>query len=134
MTLRAIVFDLDGVIANSEPFHFRALRDIVATAGVTLTERDYYDRYLGYDDAGALEAIAVDHHTSWNSDDIAALVNRKAARLAEIEREASLLFPGAEAAIRRAAAARAAGPASASASLEPGRRSAGPPGRNTPQT
>jgi beta-phosphoglucomutase-like phosphatase (HAD superfamily) len=55
--LRAIVFDFDGVIANSEPLHFGAFRDVLATEGVTLTERDYYARYLGYDDVGVFKAV-----------------------------------------------------------------------------
>ena len=58
--LRAVVFDFDGVIANSEPSHFRAYRDVLAQDGVVLTEPDYYARYLGYDDAGAFSALAAD--------------------------------------------------------------------------
>ena len=34
----AVVFDFDGVIANSEPLHFRAFHDGLAAEGVTLTE------------------------------------------------------------------------------------------------
>ena len=52
MSLKAIVFDFDGVIANSEPLHFRGYRDVLAEEGVTLTEPDYYARYLGFDDVG----------------------------------------------------------------------------------
>ena len=58
--IQAVVFDFDGVIANSEPLHFRAFRDVLAQTGIALTERDYYDRYLGFDDVGAFQAIA-DH-------------------------------------------------------------------------
>ena len=58
--LSAIVFDFDGVIANSEPLHFEAYRDVLADAGVALAESDYYERYLGFDDVGAFEAIARD--------------------------------------------------------------------------
>ena len=47
--LRAIVFDFDGVIANSEPLHFRAYRDVLGARGVRLSEADYYGKYLGYD-------------------------------------------------------------------------------------
>jgi len=43
--LRAIVFDFDGVIANSEPFHFAAFRDILADEQVALTESEYYAQY-----------------------------------------------------------------------------------------
>jgi HAD superfamily hydrolase (TIGR01509 family) len=103
--LRAIVFDFDGVIADSEPLHFRAFRDVLAGEGVELTERDYYDRYLGFTDAGVFHAIGADRARRWGADQIATLVSRKAGRFERIERDGLVLFPGAEAAIRRAAAA-----------------------------
>ena len=105
MSLRAIVFDFDGVIANSEPLHFRAYRDVLVEEGVTLTEADYYARYLGFDDVGAFEAIGASHGPVWSRTQIDGLVARKAMRLEEIERDLSVLFPGAAGAIRRAAAA-----------------------------
>ena len=104
--LRAIVFDFDGVIANSEPLHFLAYRDVLVEEGVTLTEADYYARYLGFDDVGAFEAIGASQGPVWDRAQIDGLVARKAMRLAELERDASVLFPGAAEAIRRAAAAR----------------------------
>src|SRR4029453_13412742 len=52
--MRAAIFDFDGVIANSEPLHFSALRDTLEEDGVTITEDEYYRRYLAYDDRGAL--------------------------------------------------------------------------------
>ena len=105
MGLRAIVFDFDGVIADSEPLHFRGYRDILAEEGVTLTEADYYARYLGFDDVGAFEAVAAQHGLAWNGARIADLVARKAVRLEALERDVSVLFPGAADAVRRAAAA-----------------------------
>ncbi len=103
--LRAIVFDFDGVIANSEPLHFRAFRDVLAERGVGLTEADYYTRYLGYDDLGAFRAIARDAGRSWSADDLSALLSDKAARMEALEHDASVLFPGAADAIRRTSAA-----------------------------
>jgi len=105
MSIEAVVFDFDGVIANSEPLHFRAFRDVLADESVTLLEQDYYGRYLGFDDVGTFRAVSRDRGLSWDGDRIARLVGRKAIRLEEIERGASLLFPGAESAIRRLAAA-----------------------------
>ena len=112
MTLRAIIFDFDGVIANSEPLHFRGYRDILVEEGVTLTEADYYARYLGFDDIGAFAAIGEHAGLEWDSSQIAGLVGRKALRLEELERDVSVLFPGAADAIRRAAAAMPIGIAS----------------------
>lgn len=102
--IRAVVFDFDGVIANSEPLHFRAYSDVLLAAGVALTEADYYARYLGYDDVGAFRQIAADRGEAWNGARIDELVRRKAERMEELERDTSILFPGAEAAIRRIAA------------------------------
>ena len=103
MTLRGIVFDFDGVIANSEPLHFQGFREVLAGEGLTLTEREYYARYLGFDDAGAFAAIGADHGRRWPEGHIDTLVGRKAVRLEALEREQSVLFPGAAAAIARLA-------------------------------
>jgi beta-phosphoglucomutase len=102
--IRAVVFDFDGVIANSEPLHFRAYRDVLRERGIALTDRAYYDNYLGYDDVGAFRAIAEDAGTAISDREIADLVARKAVRMEELERDASVLFPGAREAIERSAA------------------------------
>jgi len=104
VALRAIVFDFDGVIANSEPLHFRAFRDVLAGAGVELAERDYYARYLGYDDVGVFKAVGADRGHAWSDRNVADFVADKALRLEELEHGASVLFPGAADAVRRAAA------------------------------
>jgi HAD superfamily hydrolase (TIGR01509 family) len=101
--IRAVVFDFDGVIANSEPLHFRAFRDVLAACGVTLTERDYYDKYLGYDDAGAFRAVAGDQRVSMTEANVAELVTRKAIVLEDLAHDASVLFAGARDAIHRMA-------------------------------
>jgi beta-phosphoglucomutase-like phosphatase (HAD superfamily) len=103
--VRAIVFDFDGVIANSEPLHYRAFHDVLAEAGADLSEKDYYDRYLGYDDVGVFKTVATDRGLTWDTERITALVARKAARIEVLERNMSMLFPGADEAVRRAAAA-----------------------------
>jgi HAD superfamily hydrolase (TIGR01509 family) len=101
--IRAVVFDFDGVIANSEPLHFAAFRDVLDQQGVELAKNDYYDRYLGYDDVGVFRAVSGDRGMNWSHDEVAALVRHKAIRLEELERHVSVLFPGAEAAVRRLA-------------------------------
>jgi HAD superfamily hydrolase (TIGR01509 family) len=99
--LRAVVFDFDGVIANSEPLHFRAFRETLAVAGVTLTEPDYYSRYLGYSDTGAYEQISKDRDLGWDAARVTDLVIRKAHLMELLEHEQSVLFPGATDAIGR---------------------------------
>lgn len=105
MPLRAIVFDFDGVIANSEPLHFRAFQDVLARVGVTMTEHDYYTRYLGFDDVGVFTTVNADLSKGWSERERADMVADKALRLAELERDVSVIFPGAGDVIRRTAAA-----------------------------
>jgi len=97
------VFDFDGVIANSEPLHFRSYKAVLADAEVTLTEREYYARYLGFDDEGAFRAIAEDRGLSWSAGFITTLIERKAEHLKALEAEGFVLFPGAADAIRSTA-------------------------------
>ena len=101
--LQAVAFDFDGVLANSEPLHFRAYRDVLGEEGVTLAEADYYAKYLGYDDVGAFAAISADCHLDWSVERLDALVERKARRMDMFARDDSVLFPGAVDAVRRLA-------------------------------
>jgi HAD superfamily hydrolase (TIGR01509 family) len=101
--LKAIVFDFDGVLANSEPLHYLAFRDVLAEQGVSLSESDYYAKYLGYDDVGALAAVARDQRRVFPAAVIKSLVARKAVRMEELEREKAVLFPGAAEAVVRLA-------------------------------
>jgi beta-phosphoglucomutase len=99
--LRAIVFDFDGVIANSEPLHCEAFQDVLAGVGVDLSRPDYYARYLGFDDVGVFKAVLEDRGLQAPAGRIAELVAAKAQRLEQLEEGRSILFPGAAAAIRR---------------------------------
>jgi beta-phosphoglucomutase len=104
VTIRAVVFDFDGVLANSEPLHYAAFRDVLADQGMSLSEADYYARYLGYDDRGVFEAVlppAADRGPR-----IAQLIEKKAVRLELLERDRPVLFPGAADAVMRMAASR----------------------------
>jgi beta-phosphoglucomutase-like phosphatase (HAD superfamily) len=103
--LKAIVFDFDGVIANSEPLHCRSFQQVLAREGVVLSDADYYGRYLGFDDVGAFRAVAADRGRTWSERHLADLVAQKALAFEALERDVSVLFPGAADAVRRAAAA-----------------------------
>ena len=103
--LQAIVFDFDGVIADSERLHLRAYQDILAPDGVTLSNEEYYARYLGYDDVGLFKALGEDKHLELTDARVATLVERKGERYEALAAAGDILFPGAADFIRTAAAA-----------------------------
>jgi HAD superfamily hydrolase (TIGR01509 family) len=47
MPLRAIFFDHDGTLVDSEPVHFRMWATVLARYGVTLSEQQYVAHYAG---------------------------------------------------------------------------------------
>ena len=103
-TLQAIVFDFDGVIADSEPLHLKAFQQALAEEGVVLEHDEYFARYLGYDDVGVFEALARDRGLAWTGRHVTALVARKGTKLQSMIAGGEVLFPGAAAFIRAAAA------------------------------
>ena len=104
-SLQAIVFDFDGVIANSEPLHLKAFQGMLAEEGLALTPDDYYARYLGFDDVGMLQELGRDRGLPWNQERIVDLVARKGKKLDQMLHGGGILFPGAADFIRDAAAA-----------------------------
>ena len=103
--LHAIVFDFDGVIADSERLHLRAYQDVLTPRGLTLSDREYYERYLGYDDVGVLRTLSQDLGITLEEAEMAALIERKGHRYDELAAAGEMLYPGAAEFIRAAAAA-----------------------------
>jgi beta-phosphoglucomutase len=103
MSLRAIVFDFDGVLADTERLHLVALQDTLTTRGWTLTEADYFQFFLGFDDRGCFtefarrEGVALDDHT------LQTLLEAKEQRYASLADAGQVLYPTARACIERLA-------------------------------
>ncbi|MFO0701598.1 MAG: HAD family phosphatase [Nitrospira sp.] len=102
--MRAIIFDFDGVIADTEPLHFEGLRRTLADIQITLTEKDYYSNYLGFDDRGCiLEALRVNHRPI-SSSLVEDLMAKKAIAYMASIKEHLVIFPGVRTFIEDAAA------------------------------
>jgi beta-phosphoglucomutase len=103
--LQAIIFDFDGVIADSERLHLRAYQDVLALQGITMSNEDYFARYLGYDDVGVFKTVGKDNGVPMDEDRVSELITQKGQRYESLASAGEMLFPGAAAFIRAAAAA-----------------------------
>jgi len=102
--MRAVIFDFDGVIADTEPLHFEGLRRTLADIGITLTERDYYTDYLGFDDRGCiLEALRVNRRPATGSL-VQDLMHKKAVAYLASIKDHLVIFPGVREFVEEAAA------------------------------
>jgi len=75
--LKAVIFDFDGVIVDSEPLHFEAFNALLAESDLSVGWDEYYEKYLGYTDRECLAAISEDHGLGFDEAKIAELVERK---------------------------------------------------------
>ncbi len=56
--LKAVIFDFDGVITDSEILHLRAFNKVLAQLGIEISTKDYYKEYLGLTDADCFKLVA----------------------------------------------------------------------------
>ncbi len=90
----AVLFDCDGVIADSEPLHLRAFQRVLAPLGITITDAEYAGRYLGLDDRGVFEEALRLHGRAGDPTTIATLLATKAKDFRHVLESETRIYPG----------------------------------------
>ena len=93
MCIGAVIFDFNGVLVDDEAIHFALFREVLAYEGVAITERDYHERYLGYDDRGCFQAALLDAGQSADRARLDQLISQKAHRYVEVAAQGLRFFP-----------------------------------------
>ena len=101
--IKALVFDFDGVLADSEPLHLRCYQEVLAPLGIALTRDEYYARYLGFDDEGVFTQVAAAHRITLDRRQLRALIVEKSRVFDEVIASGDVLYPGAASCIERLA-------------------------------
>jgi HAD superfamily hydrolase (TIGR01509 family) len=98
--VQALIFDFDGVLADTEALHCAAFQSAVGELGVQLSRTEYYERFLGLPDRACLTAVCAAAGRRADPGAIDALLVRKRAAFAAIAHNARL-YPGVAAVLRR---------------------------------
>jgi beta-phosphoglucomutase len=101
--IRAIIFDLDGTIADTEPLHFDAFAQVLRGQGIELGLKDYTERLIGYDDRGCFETVLNEAGRTVNDEIIKQLIEQKAAIYGGMIAVRDVIYPGAADFVRRCA-------------------------------
>src|SRR5579863_2050514 len=101
--IRAIIFDLDGTLADTEPLHFEAFARVLHAEGIELDRAVYYSRLIGFDDRDCFAAVLGENGRAADDDTLAALITRKAAIYQAAIADRDVTFPGAVEFVRRCA-------------------------------
>lgn len=97
----AVIFDLDGVLVDSEPLHERACRDLFAELGYGATPAIHFPDYFGRADRDLWQDFAARHQPPQTVDE---LVARKQARFLALLRAHRPIFPEVPGLVKRLAA------------------------------
>jgi beta-phosphoglucomutase len=114
VTRQGVVFDFDGVLADSEGLHLAAFQDVFSARGWTLARATYFDRYLGYDDRDLIDCFLTDHDLQASPSEVNTLVAEKARAYDRRVIGGQILFSTAVACVRRLGGTFALGIASGS--------------------
>jgi HAD superfamily hydrolase (TIGR01509 family) len=90
----AVLFDCDGVLADSEPSHLRAFQQVLAPLGIMLTPEAYVADYLGFDDRGVFTEALRAAGREASVADVEALMRRKAVGFRQILESEVRIYPG----------------------------------------
>jgi len=75
--LKAVIFDFDGVIADSEALHLRAFNEVLMPFGLEITTKDYYKTYLGLTDADCFKELVQKHQAIFKETSVETLLKKK---------------------------------------------------------
>lgn len=92
--IRAIIFDFDGVIADTEPLHYEAFLRVLS-GRVAIPSRDaYFARYLGLNDAAFVRTLHTEQSVALCDGDLQTLLQRKNAAYETAIARGLPLLPG----------------------------------------
>jgi len=94
MGIAAVIFDCDGVLADTEPLHLAAFNRVLAPLGIAITDEEYGAEYLGFDDRDAFGQVLRHHGHQANGNTIERLVTAKAELFTEILESDCRIYDG----------------------------------------
>jgi len=92
--LKAVIFDFDGVIADSEALHYKALNTVFNRYGVDVPKDLHWQKYLGYSDRENIEAVSVDYSMGMDDTKIQTLIDEKKIVFDELVAEGAIIIDG----------------------------------------
>jgi beta-phosphoglucomutase len=103
LPLAGVIFDFDGVLADSEPVHLYVFQTVLDSIGITLSPEEYYEKYLGYSDRDAFVHVLRDRGLEIDDPSLEALLETKKGLFPQAIGDHAL-YPGAADCIARVAA------------------------------
>ncbi|MGI9553731.1 MAG: HAD family hydrolase [Thermodesulfobacteriota bacterium] len=92
--LKAIIFDFDGIIADTEPTHLEAFKKVLEEIDISLNDNDYYENFLAFDDKKLFSEILKINNREIQENFVETLIKKKNVLVTSFFSEYVVLFPG----------------------------------------
>jgi beta-phosphoglucomutase len=91
---RAVIFDFDGVITDSEVLHLRAFNKVLARYNIEIKEETYYKEYLGFTDLDCFKSVVDKNQLGLDTEQIRKLIKQKNQVFEELAASEATIFEG----------------------------------------
>ncbi len=92
--LKAVVFDFDGIIVDTEPLHYKTFQKILESLGAGFSWDEYVEKYMGFDDRDAFREAFRSNGLELDDKKLVHLVSQKATLFQEVASEGVSSYPG----------------------------------------
>jgi HAD superfamily hydrolase (TIGR01509 family) len=92
--LKAVIFDFDGVLVDSELLHHQAFNRIFEKFNLQISTQEYYDRFLGLSDEELLRTIDKEKKLSLSEPRLRQLLQEKAATFKDLALTQAVVIDG----------------------------------------
>lgn len=94
--IRAVIFDLDGTLVDTEPLHFAAFNEVLQPDAIRIEFGDYTRRLIGLNDHDCFATVLKENQKNASEERLEDLSARKSAIYQAMIAERDVLYPGAE--------------------------------------
>jgi beta-phosphoglucomutase len=92
--LKALIFDFDGIIVDTEPLHYRAFQEILGPLGLGFSWDEYVSYYMGFDDREAFREAFKAFHREIDNRELELLISQKAEIFLNLIKNGIYPYPG----------------------------------------
>ena len=100
--IRALIFDFNGVLADDDPIHMEALRQVAQEEGVSFSDEEYLDKYLPLNDWDCFKMLFAERARELPPSKLDELIRRKSVYYFQAIAEKTVLFAKAADAVKAA--------------------------------
>ncbi len=94
LEVKAVIFDFDGVIVDTEPLHYKAFQRILEPLGLGFTWDEYIETYMGFDDRDAFKEAFNSKDRQLSQTELNKMVLEKALVFQEVILDGVVAYPG----------------------------------------